>query len=84
MSQEYQNEKSLILNGQKKPKTLGKVQKLTVLQAWEIYKVFLNTRYFSIFSYRIDFQEPKDPSHWIPGGKMINFDVKTIVLAQKL
>ena len=45
MSQEYQNEKSPILNGQKKPKTLGKVQKMTVLQAWEIYKMFANTRY---------------------------------------
>ena len=33
---------------------------------------------------RIDFQEPKDPSHWIPGEKMVHFDVKTIVLAQKL
>ena len=45
MSQKYQNEKSPILNGQKKPKTLGKVQKMTVLQAWEIYKMFANTRY---------------------------------------
>ena len=36
MSQEYQNEKSPILNGQKKPKTLGKVQKMTVLQAWDV------------------------------------------------
>ena len=44
MSQEYQNEKSPILNGQKKPKTLRKVQKMTVLQAWEIYKMFANTR----------------------------------------
>ena len=45
MSQEYQNEKLPILNGQKKPKTLGKVQKMTVLQAWEIYKMFVNTLY---------------------------------------
>ena len=29
----------------KKPKRLRKVQKMTVLQAWEIYKMFLNTRY---------------------------------------
>ena len=45
MSQKYQNEKSPIVYGIKKPKTLGKVQKITVLQAWEIYKTFRNTRY---------------------------------------
>ena len=45
MSQKYQNEKSPIVYGIKKPKTLGKVQKMTVLQAWEIYKMFWNTLY---------------------------------------
>ena len=40
--------------------------------------------YFSFFSHRIDFREPKDPSHWIPGEKIVHFDVKTIVLGQKL
>ena len=45
MSQKYQNEKSPIVYGVKKPKTLRKVQKMTVLQAWEIYKTFLNTLY---------------------------------------
>ena len=39
---------------------------------------------FHFFSYKIDFQERKDPSHCIPGKKMAHFDVKTIVLAQKL
>ena len=43
MSQKYQNEKSPIVYGVKKPKTLRKVQKMTVLQAWEIYKMFWNT-----------------------------------------
>ena len=41
----YQNEKLPIVYGIKKPKTLGTVQKMTVLQAWEIYKTFWNTRY---------------------------------------
>ena len=44
MSQKYQNEKSPVVYGIKKPKTLGKVQKMTVLKAWEIYKTFRNTR----------------------------------------
>ena len=43
MSQKYQNEKLLIVYGVKKPKTLRKVQTMTVLQAWEIYKMFANT-----------------------------------------
>ena len=45
MSQKYQNEKSPIVYDVKKSKTLRKVQKMTVLQAWEIYKMFLNTWY---------------------------------------
>ena len=49
-----------------------------------IFRNFEIQIYFSFFSYRIDFQELKDPSHWIPGEKMVHFDVKTIVLAQKL
>ena len=49
MSQKYQNEKSPIVYGIKKPKTLGKVQKMTVLQAWEIYKMFWNTLYIYLF-----------------------------------
>ena len=52
MSQKYQNEKSPIVYGVKKPKTLRKVQKMTVLQAWEIYKMFWNTRY-NIIEYSI-------------------------------
>ena len=45
MSQKYQNEKSPIVYGVKKPKTLRKVQRMTVLQAWEFYKMFVNTWY---------------------------------------
>ena len=49
MSQKYQNEKSPIVYGVKKPKTLRKVQKMTVLQAWEIYKMFANTLYVHLY-----------------------------------
>ena len=56
----------------------SKIQKFKKIQEFWILDIFF------IFLYRIDFQEPKDPSHWIPGEKMVHFDVKTIVLAQKL
>ena len=53
MSQKYQNEKSPIVYSVKKPKTLGKVKKMTVLQAWEIYQMFGNTLY--LYSYNKKF-----------------------------
>ena len=45
MPQKYQNEKSPILNGQKKPKTSGKVQKIRDLEV-KVDK-FLNIRIVS-------------------------------------
>ena len=45
MSQKYQNEKSPILNGQKKPKTSGKVQKIRVLEGLSSFRPFENTLY---------------------------------------
>ena len=53
MFQKYQNEKSPIVYDIKKPKTLEKVQKMTVLQAWEIYKMFRNTRYIVFFYFSL-------------------------------
>ena len=47
MSQKYQNEKSPILNGQKKPKTSGKVQKIRDLEGHTAFRPFENTRYIS-------------------------------------
>ena len=45
MSQKYQNEKSPILNGLKKPKTSGKVQKIRDLEGPTAFRPFENTRY---------------------------------------
>ena len=43
MPQEYQNEKSPILNGQKKPRTWGKVQKIRNLEGVGLFHPFENT-----------------------------------------
>ena len=45
MSQKYQNEKSPILNGQKKSKTSEKVQKMRDLEGPTSFRPFENTRY---------------------------------------
>ena len=45
MSQKYQNEKSPILNGLKKPKTPGKVQKIRDLEGPTAFRPFENTLY---------------------------------------
>ena len=45
MPQKYQNEKSPILNDQKKPKTPGKVQKMSDLGGPTSIRPFENTRY---------------------------------------
>ena len=45
MPQKYQNEKSPILNGKKKPKTSGKVQKIRVLEGLSSFRPFENTLY---------------------------------------
>ena len=51
MSQKYQNEKSPILNGQKKSKTSEKVQKMRDLEGPTSFRPFENTLYkFSKFS----------------------------------
>ena len=47
MPQKYQNEKSPILNGQKKPKTPGKVQKMSDLGGPTSIRPFENTLYIS-------------------------------------
>ena len=49
MSQQYQNEKSLILNGLKKPKTSEKVQKIRDLEGPTAFHPFENTRYVVSF-----------------------------------
>ena len=46
MSQKYQNEKSPILNGQKKSKTSEKVQKMRDLEGPTSFRPFENTRYY--------------------------------------
>ena len=51
MSQKYQNEKSPILNGQKKPKTSGKVQKIRDLEGHTAFRPFENTRYVKTEDY---------------------------------
>ena len=48
--QKYQNEKSPILNDQKKPKTSGKVQKIRVLEGLSSFRPFENTLYRQFFS----------------------------------
>ena len=45
MSQKYQNEKSPILNGQKKSKTSEKVQKMGDLEGPTAFRPFENTLY---------------------------------------
>ena len=45
MPQGYQNEKSPILNGQKKPRTWGKVQKIRDLEGVGLFHPFENTLY---------------------------------------
>ena len=47
MSQKYQNEKSPILNGLKKPKTLEKVQKMRNLEGPTSFRRFENTLYIN-------------------------------------
>ena len=47
MSQKYQNEKSPILNGQKKSKTSEKVQKMRDLEGPTSFRPFENTRYIA-------------------------------------
>ena len=47
MTQKYQNEKSPILNGQKKSKTLEKVQKMRDLEVPTSFRPFENTLYMN-------------------------------------
>ena len=47
MPQEYQNENSPILNGQKKPRTWGKVQKIMDLEGVGLFHPFENTLYIA-------------------------------------
>ena len=49
MTQKYQNEKSPILNGQKKPRTWGKVQKIRDLECVGLFHPFENTLLFNYF-----------------------------------
>ena len=51
MPQKYQNEKSPILNNQKKPKTSGKVQKIRVLEGLSSFCPFENTTHLSVANY---------------------------------
>ena len=48
MTQKYQNEKSPILNGQKKSKTSEKVQKMRDLEGPTSFRPFENTLYYTI------------------------------------
>jgi len=66
----------------KKVQLCVRLQAESKIQKSKNFRNFETQIYFSFFLYRIDFQEPKDPSHRIPGEKMVHFDVKTIVLAQ--
>ena len=52
MTQKYQNEKSPILNGQKKFKTSEKVQKLRDLEGPTSFRPFENTLY--MYNYALD------------------------------
>ena len=51
MSQKYQNEKSPILNGLKKPKTSEKVQKMRDLEGPTSFRPFENTLYLYLYLY---------------------------------
>ena len=59
MTQKYQNEKSPILNGQKKSKTSEKVQKMRDLEGPTSFRPFENTRYmeksYSIISFFVNY-----------------------------
>ena len=58
MTQKYQNEKSPILNGQKKSKTSEKVQKMRDLEEPTSFRPFENTRYLALASVDYTFGRP--------------------------
>merc|ERR1711884_241580 len=51
MPKEYQSEKSPIFDSHKSPKTQRKLHIMSQLYASEVYKMFCNTRYNTLFSY---------------------------------